>query len=93
MKRMIVLCLLAMVLAGVPAAAMTGNELKKYSDEGEKYPNGWCDGFFLGYVSGLQDMWEATADRDKTGFERACIPKDVTNEQVFEEVRKYYLIV
>ena len=62
-----------------PAIATTGNDLKQLADRGEENPNFYSEGVFEGYVAGITD----------TILLNACIPKDVTNKQMVEVVRKY----
>jgi hypothetical protein len=79
MKRLMVICCMAMLLVTPPAIAMTGKQLKDNADYGEKDPRSYSQGYFLGYVAGVAD--ETTT--------KSCPPGGVAYGQIAEVVRKY----
>lgn len=79
MQRLICTCVAVILLVAVPAFAKTGNELKEWADQGEKYPKSWFTGLFEGYVLGVAE----------TTSTKLCKPKGVTNKQICEVVTKY----
>ncbi len=76
MKRLICICVAVMLLATIPAMAMTGNDLKELGD------NRVDNALFLGYVFG-------TLDTNNSPIPNLCIPHNAINKQVVEVVRKY----
>ena len=79
MKRLISICVALILLAATPAIAMTGNQLKDNADYGEKDPRSYSQGYFLGYVAGVDD--ETTT--------KFCPSGSVPYGQIAEMVRRY----
>ena len=75
-----VFCFSAILLIAVPANALTGNDLKRYADEGEKNPQSIIRGVFFGYVLGAVESCSPS---------QCCVPEGVNNKQMVDVVVKY----
>ena len=79
MKRLISLCVAAILLAASPAIALTGGQLKDDGEQIQKAPGSYSSGYFDGYVLGVLDLNQ----------DRVCIAERVEMGEVLRVVLKY----
>ena len=81
MRKIIMAALVACtVMAAAPAnAIIDGNEMFKKAQDGKQFPNGWQQGYYDGFVSGVLT----------TTTQTLCIPGDVKLSQLWDVFFNY----